>query len=406
MQQQPEVSEVGDDDGTHGYGVHVGDAVRSGIGNIGSTVSNIFHTLGGGGNKKGGRAPEDFNRNLAPRRPSGDPLDYAKALAEMQSDQRSHSVESSVWLQAKEAVAEAAYGCSYVMRECSASVCNNFDQCKKPLLLVAAAAIIVGIVALGGESIHSGSQSIAKGGAANLSNPADNRNIDLERLTAIQGQILGSGVSDQSAVDEEGTPQYQAIRWLTATDDARLSPDDPYLIQRYALAVFFFTTYVTSEMEDKAGLPTVSDPNISPGSEWKVVHNWMSGNGYCSWHGIECHTNENGSKVYDANAGVTHLNLTQNNVRGYLPSEVGALTDLRVLDLGQNGLTGSIPTSLADLPLTTLYLGDNVSAFSFILTELLFFIRIDHRQSDLSCCSLPITRNRTLLEWFLLSSEK
>jgi hypothetical protein len=87
----------------------------------------------------------------------------------------------------------------------------------------------------------------------------------------------------------------------------------------------------------------------------------MSGTGYCDWHGVECHTDEEGSRIYDANAGVTQLNLTANNIRGYLPNELGALSDLRVIDLGQNALTGSVPTSLGDLPLTTLYLGDNVS---------------------------------------------
>jgi len=351
------------DDNEGGYGSGIGDTVRAGMNNVGSAVSsgftNIFHSLGSSSNRgrKDGETT-NFNRNMAPRRPSGDPLDYAEAIAKMQPDREPKKGES-VWFQAKELVAEGAYGISHVMRGCTASVCNNFDTCKKPILLVAAAAIIIGIVALGGDSVHSGSQSVAKGGGATLKNPADDTNIDPDRLTAVQARILGSGVSDMHAINQAGTPQYQAIRWLTASDDANLAPDDPYLIQRYALAVFFFTTYVTSEMEDRAGLPSVSDPNISPGSEWKVVQNWMSGEGYCSWNGIQCHKNEDGSTVYDANAGVTHLNLTHNNVRGYLPGELGALTDLRVLDMGQNGLTGSIPSSLADLPLTTLYLGDN-----------------------------------------------
>ena len=341
---------------------------------IGGGISSLVSSIGNGNQSNNSKnrngSAIDYNQNFAPRRPSGDPLDYADALAKMQANEHSTYPDDNETLveRARESLAELSYGCNHLMRECASSLCNGEGgggTMKKSLLLVAAAAIVIGVVALGGGSMQTGTSRgsfSGGGGGTTVSHPtSDDGNIDLQRLYAIQARVFDSGLSDRNALDVAGTPQYQAIHWLTAADEAQLSPDDPYLLQRYGLAVFFFTTYVTSEMEDRAGLPTVTDPNISPGSEWKVVTNWMSGSGYCDWHGVECHTDEEGSRVYDANAGVTHLNLTANNIRGYLPNELGALSDLRVLDLGQNGLTGTIVSSLGDLPLTTLYLGDNVS---------------------------------------------
>lgn len=340
---------------------------------IGGGISNLMSSIGNSNksnnSKKGGSAI-DYNQNFAPRRPSGDPLDYADALAKMQANEhRTYPEDNDTFVErARESLAELSYGCNHLMREYASSLCNGEGgggAMKKSLLLVAAAAVLIGVIALGGGSMQTSNSRGSfpgSGGGTTVSHPTnDDGNIDLQRMYAIQARIFDSGLSDRNALDVAGTPQYQAIHWLTAADEAQLSPDDPFLLQRYGLAVFFFTTYVTSEMEDRAGLPTVTDPNISPGSEWKVVTNWMSGSGHCDWHGVECHTDEEGSRMYDANAGVTHLNLTANNIRGYLPNELGALSDLRVVDFGQNALTGTIPTSLGDLPLTTLYLGDNVS---------------------------------------------
>ena len=360
----------GDDDINNGGASAFGAmaSLKSGIvgatSAIGGVVSNLVNNNKSNSNQNRNGTAIDYNQNFAPRRPSGDPLDYADALARMQTNEHNTYPEDNETFveRARESLAELSYGCNHLMRECASSLCSSEGggAMKKSLLLVAAAAILVGVIALGGGSMQT--NPTGSGGGTTVSHPTnDDGNIDLQRMYAIQARVFDSGLSDRNALDVAGTPQYQAIHWLTAADEAQLSADDPYLLQRYGLAVFFFATYVTSEMEDRAGLPTVSDPNVSPGSEWKVVTNWMSGTGYCDWHGVECHTDEEGSRIYDANAGVTQLNLTANNIRGYLPNELGALSDLRVIDLGQNALTGSVPTSLGDLPLTTLYLGDNVS---------------------------------------------
>ena len=275
-------------------------------------------------------------------------------LAKMQhAKQRSTYPDDNETLvgRARESLAELSYGCNHLVRECASS-----GAMKKSLLLVAAVAILVGVIALGGGSMQAGSSR----GGTTVSHPTnDYSEIDPRRMYAIQARIFDSGLSDRNDLDVAGTPQYQSIHWLTADDEAQLSPDDLFLLQRYGLAVFFFTTYVTSEMEDRAGLPTVSDPNIAPGSEWKVVTNWMSGSGYCDWHGMECHTNDNGWRVYDANAGVTRLNLTANNIlslrvndNGFVwtvPESWSRLTNLDHLYMHNNKLGGQIPTGLSGL---------------------------------------------------------
>jgi Leucine-rich repeat (LRR) protein len=108
-------------------------------------------------------------------------------------------------------------------------------------------------------------------------------------------------------------------------------------------------------------------PNWSP----KTV-NWNNTDTPCTWEGITC-----------SNGNVTEINLTSHNLTGTLPnlsaltsslqklqlgsnhltvdwSALTALTNLQVLDLRNNQLTGTFPASLTTLTaLTTLYLKGN-----------------------------------------------
>ena len=45
----------------------------------------------------------------------------------------------------------------------------------------------------------------------------------------------------------------------------------------------------------------------------------------------------------DEDGGVTELQLRDNGLSGEIPSELGSLTDLRILRLDQNDLRGEIP---------------------------------------------------------------
>ena len=90
--------------------------------------------------------------------------------------------------------------------------------------------------------------------------------------------------------------------------------------------------------------------NATDGSDWDDNDNWLSQEDIGEWLGVT--TDEYGR--------VIQLALSDNELNGTLPSELGNLTSLESLDLSENDLKGHIPPSLGDLSnLTKLSLWDN-----------------------------------------------
>lgn len=88
--------------------------------------------------------------------------------------------------------------------------------------------------------------------------------------------------------------------------------------------------------------------NAANGENWTGRHNWLTGAPVSAWHGVA--VNDQGQ--------VTGLVLADNDLDGTLPSRLGDLRSLSVLDLSNNpGLTGPLPTSLVGLGLTVLKSG-------------------------------------------------
>ena len=75
------------------------------------------------------------------------------------------------------------------------------------------------------------------------------------------------------------------------------------------------------------------------GDNWKDNTNWLSENPLASWHGVGT----------DSKGRVDGLWLQDNNLTGYLPSELGQLTKLEILNLAVNELTSSILPELGQL---------------------------------------------------------
>lgn len=63
-----------------------------------------------------------------------------------------------------------------------------------------------------------------------------------ERMREAEIRIKIEELSTAELLEQIGTPQNKAFRWLTRTDDRRLAADDPGLAQRYILAVLWFAT--------------------------------------------------------------------------------------------------------------------------------------------------------------------
>ena len=90
--------------------------------------------------------------------------------------------------------------------------------------------------------------------------------------------------------------------------------------------------------------------NATGGANWNRTDNWGTDAGLDQWEGVSV----------DRNGRVIGLNLTDNQLSGPIPGELGNLTNLETLNLARNQLSGPIPGELGNLAnLETLVLDDN-----------------------------------------------
>ena len=88
--------------------------------------------------------------------------------------------------------------------------------------------------------------------------------------------------------------------------------------------------------------------NSTNGASWTVNTNWIQTDTPCSWYGVTC-----GSSY------VTSISLSNNQLSGSIPSQLGSLTNLTDLELGVNQLSGTIPDLSKLTNLTQLNLASN-----------------------------------------------
>ena len=89
---------------------------------------------------------------------------------------------------------------------------------------------------------------------------------------------------------------------------------------------------------DRAAL--VALYNATGGANWKNNTNWLSDAPISQWHGI--FTNP-------TNGRITGIVLSNNQLTGGIPTELGNLSNLEYLGLSSNQLTGPMPPELGDL---------------------------------------------------------
>eukprot|EP00587_Corethron_hystrix_P016558 CAMPEP_0113329790 /NCGR_PEP_ID=MMETSP0010_2-20120614/21159_1 /TAXON_ID=216773 ORGANISM="Corethron hystrix, Strain 308" /NCGR_SAMPLE_ID=MMETSP0010_2 /ASSEMBLY_ACC=CAM_ASM_000155 /LENGTH=456 /DNA_ID=CAMNT_0000192045 /DNA_START=70 /DNA_END=1437 /DNA_ORIENTATION=+ /assembly_acc=CAM_ASM_000155 len=172
----------------------------------------------------------------------------------------------------------------------------------------------------------------------------------IERLKKINDVLLG--VSGYHLLADNA--RNSAFQWLLEGDCGNICPDDPFLVQRYVLAVLYFST---------------------SGENWKTS-DFLSCSHECGWFPgrIQCNNRKEVTKILlDGNnlvgeipfelqelQSLEELNLRGNMLRGSIPGTIGNLPLLQVLDFSKNDLKSSIPASLFSLKnLSSLQLHNN-----------------------------------------------
>ena len=131
---------------------------------------------------------------------------------------------------------------------------------------------------------------------------------------------------------DETSHQREALCWWLNDMDKnveKLSKNEA-LIQRYILAVVYFSTN---------------------GASWFNSSNWLTPESECNWYGIG----------YETLPGVINMiDMSSNNIKGSLPSEIGQLRGLERLILNENKLRNQLPLQIVQLNyLQTLNLSKN-----------------------------------------------
>ena len=225
----------------------------------------------------------------------------------------------------------------------------------------------------------------------------------LERSRDILSEL--TSISDSSALLTPSTAQFKARNWLDNRDGAVVCADEPeHIRQRYMVAVLYYgmgggswsncaaledvaedggCTYqdvrssrrLNQLIEDSNGnYESVTSYKRKMEANWTEAGaiRWLSEENECEWFGLDCggeYLKASGAFAPLVNIDVSDNNLMgsflpemvifsslqgyfvdgNGNISGSIPSEIGAMTQLKFLDFDGNSLSGPIPDSLFSL---------------------------------------------------------
>jgi hypothetical protein len=136
-----------------------------------------------------------------------------------------------------------------------------------------------------------------------------------ERETAILG-ILDQ-VANSTLIRDLSTPQGLATNWIINEDAGQHCPDEPKIIQRWSLAVMYFSTGGDDWTECFSG-----DVSCTTSPAFLGEDAFLSESNECEWAGISC----------DFESRVTEIEFEDNNLAGTIPTEFGLLDELVRID--------------------------------------------------------------------------
>ncbi|KAG7371742.1 RHS repeat-associated core domain containing protein [Nitzschia inconspicua] len=155
-----------------------------------------------------------------------------------------------------------------------------------------------------------------------------------ERLAGIL-QTLFDIATNPALLRDLEAPQGKATDWLINRDFDQACPDDEKLVQRWALAVMYYST--NGDEWDRCSA-VGSDP-CGEENPFRGERRFLSSFDECDWAGITC----------NSNGCVTEVEFEDNNLIGTIPTEIALLKDLEFWGMERGGLTGTIPTEVGVL---------------------------------------------------------
>jgi hypothetical protein len=106
-------------------------------------------------------------------------------------------------------------------------------------------------------------------------------------------------VSDPVALDTEGSPQNLAATWIIELDPLTLCPLSPNLIQRYVMAVFYYSTRggrwiqcsAPTDFDDPEAIASANMACniVAPGGKSDA---WLTPSLECDWGGAACNDDQ------------------------------------------------------------------------------------------------------------------
>ena len=188
-------------------------------------------------------------------------------------------------------------------------------------------------------------------------------------------------VSNKTALETAGTPQYRAAVWIADVDTLQEDIPDTFAADQpanadtdnHGLDTMLNTTIPTSTTQQKEEayhrqvmyerflqryILAVLYYSLG-GSEWTYDLQFLTGTHECSWFRAEEDAN---GKEYavgvtcNSKLLVKDIFIVNNNLNGTIPSELQFLQHLEILSMRHNDITGSIPTELSHLSRTLQYL--------------------------------------------------
>lgn len=191
-------------------------------------------------------------------------------------------------------------------------------------------------------------------------------------LRSLLIRVIVNSISESSEVDTDASPQNRAFAWLIEQDGDNLYPDDVNLVQRYTLAVFYYSTLGDRWSECAAPTDVTSETAIEAANdactlepvEGSGSNAWLTPGSECLWGGVVCDENGSVDRIdFGTSKGCltvehnvasstqcishTHYSFTETNgLSGTIASELRELSTLRYLLLEDGVISGTIPRDL------------------------------------------------------------